>query len=359
MLIHKRAELVEASLRIIRSGQTKSGAFIACPSFAPYRYCWFRDGTFIAQALDLWNDHESAGRFYDWGVRTILTNRGIIARVLRGPVNVAPTVHLHTRYKPDGSTTEDEWPTFQLDGFGTFLWGMSEHLRLSGRHIEPDWLEAADLVIAYLTHLWRAPNFDCWEEHPHGVHISTVAALHGGAAGLSQRINSRLARSLADETRQFIVREAATHGYLPKSAGSDAVDASLLWATVPFNVLNHSDSVMVRTVEKIEADLLGPSGGLHRYAADTYYGGGEWVLLTALLGEYWLRRGDSTRPLRVLAWIEEHAANGGQLMLAEQVPLDLIAPDQYAPWVERWGPVACPLLWSHAGYLRLEHALAA
>ncbi len=29
-----------------------------------------------------------------------------------------------------------------------------------------------------------------------------------------------------------------------------------------------------------------------------------------------------------------------------------------APWVERWGPVATPLLWSHAMYLIMEEACA-
>jgi hypothetical protein len=28
-----------------------------------------------------------------------------------------------------------------------------------------------------------------------------------------------------------------------------------------------------------------------------------------------------------------------------------------APWIERWGQVASPLLWSHAMYLIAEHEL--
>ncbi len=31
---------------------------------------------------------------------------------------------------------------------------------------------------------------------------------------------------------------------------------------------------------------MGATGGVHRYLADTFYGCGEWMLLTALLGEY-------------------------------------------------------------------------
>ena len=57
----------------------------------------------------------------------------------------------------------------------------------------------------------------------------------------------------------------------------------------------------------------------------------------------------------MMQWIERQASDEGQL--PEQVPLDLNEPDMYEPWVERWGEIASPLLWSHAAYLRLRHSL--
>jgi len=348
--------LIEASLETIKAGQTVSGAFLASPNFPNYRYCWFRDGAFIAQALDLWGECDSAARFYEWGSRTILKNRDVVEAVLSGPPDVVPHTHLHTRYGPDGRPADNDWPTFQLDGFGTFLWGLVEHLELTRTEAPPAWRESVDLVVAYLGHLWRSPNFDCWEEYSDRVHISTLCALHGGAAAVARHMDHPPARTLAEETRDFVRGQSSGLGYLPKFVGSDSVDSSLLWANVPFEMLDAGDSIMSRTVEKIEADLVGPSGGVHRYAADVYYGGGEWILLTALLGEYWTRVGKSSQAMDAMAWIEERPSNGGHL--AEQVPIDLIAPDQYEPWVHKWGPIACPLLWSHASYLRLKHALA-
>ena len=56
-----------------------------------------------------------------------------------------------------------------------------------------------------------------------------------------------------------------------------------------------------------------------------------------------------------LAWIEAHAAPNGDL--PEQVQDNLLRPERYQPWVEKWGTPASPLLWSHAMYLRLHHAL--
>ena len=35
----------------------------------------------------------------------------------------------------------------------------------------------------------------------------------------------------------------------------------------------------------------------------------------------------------------------------------MLAPDHYAPWVAQRGPIARPLLWSHAKYLLARHAL--
>jgi len=52
----------------------------------------------------------------------------------------------------------------------------------------------------------------------------------------------------------------------------------------------------VRSFAKIEADLR-QGGGVHRYATDTYYGGGEWVLLTAWLGWYYTKIGANEKAL--------------------------------------------------------------
>ena len=349
-------DLVESSLRILREGQTASGAILACPSFPTYRYCWFRDGAFVAQALDRWGDHGSARRFYEWGARVVLQHAGIVETALSAPLGSVPDRYLHTRYTVDGAPGDDDWPNFQLDGFGTFLWGMVEHLRMSGvSGIPAAWQEAVDLLATYLGHLWRSPSFDCWEEYPDELHISTLCALYGGLAAVGEHVEHAGWKQTAEEVRAFILDHRVEGGRLPKFVGSNAVDASLLWACVPFRVLEATDPSFERTAARIEADLLGPYGGIHRYQTDSYYGGGEWVLLTGLLGEYRLLRGDREGATTILRWMEQQASPSGEL--PEQVPRDLNCPERYQPWVQRWGAVACPLLWSHAEYLRLKYAL--
>ena len=51
--------LHDASLTIIRAGQAPSGAYVASPTFSQYGYCWLRDGTWIAYAMDIAGDHAS------------------------------------------------------------------------------------------------------------------------------------------------------------------------------------------------------------------------------------------------------------------------------------------------------------
>jgi GH15 family glucan-1,4-alpha-glucosidase len=116
---------------------------------------------------------------------------------------------------------------------------------------------------------------------------------------------------------------------------------------------------MLRTLEQIELTIL-RGGGLHRYAEDTYFGGGEWILLTAWLGWYYIelaaKRPDWKPELdpkiqACLKWVESHV--GDHQYLPEQVAEYLNQPAYYSTWVDRWGEIALPLLWSHANYIIL------
>jgi len=92
------------------------------------------------------------------------------------------------------------------------------------------------------------------------------------------------------------------------------------------------------------------NGGVKRYSSDTYFGGGSWILLSAVLGQYCFRRGEFKRAEQIRKWIEKHFDAQG---LPEQVPEYLIDDSKYCEWVQRWGEIAKPLLWSHACYLDL------
>lgn len=354
--------LVTQSITVIETGQAASGAYIACPSYPTYNYCWFRDGAFIAAATDRWHKHTSARRFYDWATSMVIARAEAIERCLENvtqgrPLN--PVDLLHTRYTLAGQQGDEEWPNFQLDGFGTLLWGIQHHMQLTNLHsLPPAWDQAADLLVRYLAALWSRPNSDCWEEFPDQIAVSTLATLYAGLHAISVACaaggqTALLAAETARQIKMCMLSTGVRDGHLIKQInGADMVDASLLWACVPFQehgVLRPTDAVMQATVARIEQDLIGKSGGVQRYPADTFYGGGEWINLTALLGEYYAATGNPAGLLRCLTFIETSADAQGNL--PEQVSHAPLHPDYVAHWLECWGNVACPLLWSHAAYL--------
>ncbi len=138
---------------------------------------------------------------------------------------------------------------------------------------------------------------------------------------------------------------------------ADPVSRSLLGAVVPYGLLPVDDPLARRTVQRVEEELGGIHGGLHRYRRDTYYGGGAWVLLTAWLGWYYARAGELERAQALGRWVEAQATAEGDL--PEQAPVDLNEPSYYPLWLEKWGPIASPLLWSHAQYIILRRACEA
>lgn len=352
-------DLAAASVRVILEGQAPSGAFIASPTFRQYRYAWLRDGAFIAEGLDLVGHLDAAGRFHDWVAGLINdTERGIerSISVVAAGASPAPEDYLHCRYELDGSRGPGDWPTFQLDGPGIWLWSLGHHAR-NGGEIRPAHCRAARSAARYLTALWSHPSNDAWEEWPDHVHTSTLAGI---LAGL------RAAPSLIGDTAHGATHEidaaaAAIRERLDRSPnaltkwdGSDEVDGSLLWIAAPYEILPPDHPTFAATLRRIEEDLVSPAGGVHRYATDTYYGGGEWLLLTAALGRVYLRRGapgDRERAERCLRWIEAQAAADG--WLPEQVATHALHPDRIDEWLAFWGESASPLLWSHATYLAL------
>lgn len=349
--------LASHSFAVIRAGQAPSGAFVASPNYPVYRYSWFRDGAFIADAVSRAGDVGSAEAFFAWCAGILVDRRerveSLLARRAAGD-RIPSSDFLHTRYELDGRESEAAWENFQLDGYGAWLWALGEHCRRHGRSVEP-FLAGAAVSLAYIAAFWADPSYDWWEENESERHTSTLAAIHAGLVAadgwpsLSDELRST-ARHAAAELDALVGAEASRLGYLPKWLGSEAVDASSIAAATPFGMFSPHDPIMVGTLERIEAALV-HAGGVHRYALDTFYGGGEWLLLSALLGWHQAASGRTAEARAQLEWVAAHATADGDL--PEQVNDHLLVPAQEPRWIERWGAVATPLLWSHAMYLTL------
>lgn len=144
-------------------------------------------------------------------------------------------------------------------------------------------------------------------------------------------------------------------GRYVKSSESDDVDASILWLATPFRVVEPSDRYFAETVRTIE-QLLRLDGGLRRYPTDTYFGSGAWPVLTASLGWHYLSVGDLDAAREARDWVAAHIDAEGRL--GEQFGGERRDPQHYREWLERWGPPAKDLIWSHAMYVVLCTGLA-
>jgi len=351
----KQKQLYRASINTILENQHSGGAFPASPNYSTYQYAWLRDGSFTAYAMLKTGNTESCKRFLLWVNKTINRYSGKIdeleSKIKKGS-KTENTDFLPARYTLEGFEIEDDWPAFQIDGYGSWLWCTGEYIRATRDYkllqsVTPGILN----TIRYLIITWQIPCYDCWEEYGERIHTSTLACVYGGlsaAAELAENEDFAKAGKTAYKVRRFILSHIRDGGFT-KFINDDGIDASLLWLAVPFKVVAVDSPAMVKTVSVIEEKLLVKGGGVKRYPEDTFYGGGQWILLTCWLAWYYLMAGRGEEAYRLLAWVEEQQDENG--CLPEQVPGLTANTSWMEEWRKRWGPVATPLLWSHAMYL--------
>ncbi len=351
--------LARRSVEVLKRGQGASGALVASPAFPTYAYAWLRDGAFCAHALDVAGEAEAAAAFHAWAARSIEAHRSMIesvmARVVRGETPSSAEMP-PARYTLDGrleSGDDDEpWPNFQIDGYGMWLWALEQHL--AGRRPDDAMLSTVRLVARYLECCWRLKCFSCWEEYDDGEHAATLAAVVAGIESAGRLLGDDDVMGSAEPIRSRLLESYIFDGRFRRGPADDRLDGSLLWLAGPFGVLPTDDARVVETIRAIHRDLVGPSGGVYRYLGDTYYGGGEWLLLASSLAWHEAAVGNRTVARELQDWVRAQARPNGDL--PEQVTGAAQDPAMVAPWVVRWGPVATPLLWSHAMYLIAESA---
>lgn len=350
---------VRRSVQSILRNQRPNGAIIASPDFDQYRFCWLRDGSFSASALDLVGENEASGRYHAWvreAVDRIAPSMDKAIGAKEKGRRLDPLAMPPARFALDGSTVVDDWPNFQIDGYGTWLWSLEKHLALRGTGELPrEYRQSVDRVSRYLSAYSLSPCFDVWEENGDAVHTSTLASVHAGLVAASRLLGHHALREQADVVRARIMDGARRHGSFIKSSRNLDVDASLLWLGDPFDVVKAHDPLFVRTVGFIE-ERLELEGGVRRYPTDVYFGSGAWPVLTASLGLQYLAAGDHEGAERCRDWITDRFDAEGHL--AEQIGGESRDPQNYDAWVDRWGLPAQDLTWSHAMYVVLSTAIS-
>ncbi len=312
---------IEKSAAVISRYQQASGAYPASPNFEVYQYSWIRDGAFIADAMSRIGKNASAERFFNW-CSILITNRR--EAILSGQ-------HLNARYTYDGQDPTGDWGSYQLDGYGTLLWAIQQHKQRYGLG-EEMYAEATGLIQHYLNVHWQEPCFDWWEEKE-GIHAATLACVYAGLKAF--------AHPTADLVKASI------------DLKSERVDSSLIVCGL-FDAVDQEQ--IDPEIKAIETNLTGPDGGVYRYADDSYYGGGEWPIVTGLLGWYYLKNGRKNQAALKLNWLIEHMKDSG--WLPEQVKTNMLHPEFYDQWVAKLGHPANPLLWSQAALITLASELS-
>ncbi len=356
------ARLARRSHDIVAGLQQPGGAYPAAPSFSAYQgYAWLRDGGFTADGMSRYGAESSADAFHDWAARTLAERRGQVDRLVgeARAGNPPPNQRmLPTRFTFDGQDGSDPWWDFQTDGYGTWLWSVVTHADRHDSDLDR-WRAGIEVAVDYLLEFWDRPCFDWWEEHDEHRHTSTLAAVRGGLvavarAGLADPGRNERIEETDRAVCDLVATDGVSDGHLTKWLGGTTVDASLLSCLVPFHLVDPDDERAAATLDAVRRDL-DDGGGVHRFRADVFYGGGRWPLLSALLGWNLASRGDIDAALSHLRWVAGTAGPEGEL--PEQVSDRLLHPDTHAEWVDRWGTVATPLLWSHGMYLVLADAL--
>lgn len=323
------------------------GSIIAAPSIDPdYRYCWVRDGAFVAWSFDVAGYHEEAANFYRWCARTQMAD-GL----------------WHQNYYTDGRR---HWPGIQIDQVGTAIWGMHQHYRLTRdrRFLSEMWPTlrvGAEYLVAHIdaTRGLIYSEQDLWEEAP-GYLTYTNAACQAGlyaAAAAAEEAGvpstGDVFRQAADRLRVQMRRRLVQNGVFvgdeepcrPSRGRTDyLVDISLVGLVAPFAVEDPLAPVMTRTVERIESACDFPIKGVGRYAGDLFMGGNPWSLAALWLAHYYAAAGRAPEARHHLDWCVRYASPHG--FLAEQQDKRTGAPVS-----------ANPLAWSHAWLITLIHTL--
>jgi oligosaccharide amylase len=330
-----------------------NGAIIASPDTRSlvaagdtYNYCWWRDGGYIAKAMDEVGLYENAGRFLEF------------ARQCQGPDGS----YFH-RHFPDGAigSTWHPPPFLQIDQTATVVAAVWHHFK---RGADPDVLldlwpvvkSAANFLVHFRDAETRlpAPSFDLWEERM-GIHAySTAAVAH--ALERAARIAGEIGKDSSDwrAASREITEHAVgqfwdeAHGKFVRSIAprDEKIDASILLA-LKLGLLPWDDPRTRRAVDTIEQRLwCSTQGGLARYEGDQYYGKeNPWIMCTLWLAEARLRLGDRARCQELIEWTATHATP--TRLLSEQIDSATGEPKS-----------ATPLTWSHSTFVDVVHKYA-
>lgn len=384
ILNYHTEKLSEISLHLILENQTTYGSFPASPSFPRFHYGWLRDDSFVAHAALLYGHPEITKKFYQWVNQTLKAHTYIVESLkekLMTRQSLNSSDFLPARFTLDGHlenpeneeipfffqkwpdiyslkniSSKEDWPNFQTDCYGTWLWGLTEYIeRTHDTALLDECMDSIQMTVDYLEMTWQLPCFDPWEEYGYERSLTSAGCVCGGLIAVNRLLNSERITQLIATIRSFLLNSVTKDGWLPKYLGCEEIDGSFLWLVTPYEIFSPEDDIVKKTIAQIEEKLVFDRG-VKRYLNDVYYGGGKWIILTCWLGLYYAKTNHLDKAKAQLNWCTEHAEKGN--IFPEQILENLNYPEFKTEWEEKWwGESPAPLLWSHAMYLILYNEI--
>lgn len=338
-------DVYRRSIFLLRNCVSANGSVIASPDPRTlksggdtYNYNWWRDGGYIAKAMDEVGLYENAHRFLKFAEKC----------------QEEEGYFLH-RHFPDG-TVGSTWhppPFIQIDQTATVISAVWHHFKRHGNLDElldlwPLVKRAANFLETFVDDRGLPlPSYDLWEEKKAVNAYSVAAVIHG--LERAERISQQLGKSrgrwrhVSERMRGAMLHHLwnEKRGCFLKSIDpvDETLDASTLLA-LKLGVLDPGDARAERLVQAVERRLwVKATGGVARYENDSYYGHeNPWIICTLWLAEAHLLLGRPERTREMLEWTARTAS-----------PTHLLAEQIDARTGEHTS--VTPLVWSHSTFL--------
>ena len=350
--------LAAHSIAVITAHQAPTGAYLASPAFPVYRYSWLRDGAFIADAHEprrrgrvrgrassRWCDRRRAGAPRPHrGPHRARTRRGEADRPTR------------TSCPPASPSTASDGAEEWTDSSSTATapgCGRSSRTRDATAGPSTPSLDGAAPVRPRTSTTFRDhPSYDWWEEHADRRHVSTLASIHGGPARwpAGRRLDPASARrraAVADRIarlRHAMRRRRGPRAQVARVPGGGRQPARR--SRRPSGCWPPDDPLMVRDGRGDRAPSSSTTAASTATPRTRTSAAASGCCSPACSAGTTRARAGATDALRQLAWIGGPGDGRRATCRSRSAATSWPRPASTSG-VERWGPVATPLLWSH------------
>jgi len=335
---------------------TDSGYISASADYAWYHPHWFRDSSWIAVSLLRYADfagragaqnaaaaRDSAVHIINFNLRAIenfsqnirsldeisFENSDFFSLSHHMPSRVGPSGKLYS-----GNSIDDKkelgvnrsW-LIQYDSIPLILYSLNEKSRLFGLDAnEISFLNVHAREIAeYLGKIYITECASAWEISPHLLHSYDIASIHAGFESLKE-LSVKYEIGISPDTiegiknrlfpggptaflKKFFIKDNTLYSEkkpFENAPLSDSLDASEIFVFLNFEISGKSlgnEDIEGNTISGMERKLFNGNMLPIRFAGDTYYKGGRWLLLGLAFAEYYIGKGMYEKGAKILDYV--------------------------------------------------------